>query len=257
LLDDSWKTGLHVSDPTTPYAGTLDPRIDWVMGRKGVPYLDWGPHPGDAWIRNPGADGHFSPKKDVYASAQKGTYTDVGSAYWGPTELTANNVDLIRYSDVLLWAAECAAQANDLPTAMGYVNQVRSRMTDKTGWVSKTSTTYDAANAIYTDAVANPADNYKIGLYASFPDQPTALYAIQFERRLELAMEGHRFFDLVRWGTANAVLNDYYNRYRAIMPLKKNGKWTPNKNEYFPIPQSEIDNLNSDGKKRLTQNVGY
>jgi hypothetical protein len=257
LLDDSWKTGNHVSDPTTPYAGTLDPRIDWAIGRKGIPYLDWGAHPGDAWVRNPGADGHFSPKKDVYASSQKGAYTDVGSAYWGPTELTANNVNIIRFSDVLLWAAECAADAGDLTAAVNYVNQVRTRAADKSGWVSANPNTYDAANAIYTDAATNPADNYKIGTYASFPDKATAVKAIQFERRLELSMEGHRFFDLVRWGIADQVLNDYYNRYRNIMPLKKNAKWTPNKNEIYPIPQNEIDQLNSDGKTRLVQNPGY
>jgi hypothetical protein len=134
-LLDTWYSGNHVSDVVTPYTGTLDPRIDWTMGRKGIPYLDWGKHPGDAWIRNPGADGHFSPIKNVYAASQKDSYTDVGSAYWGPTELVANNVNIIRFSDVLLWAAECAADANDLPAAMGYVNQVRSRASDASGWV--------------------------------------------------------------------------------------------------------------------------
>jgi len=88
LLDESYATGLKVSDGSaTPYTGTLDPRIDWTMGRKPIPYLDWGNHPGDDWIRNPVNDGHFSPKKNVYAVSQKDAFTDVGSAYWGPTEL--------------------------------------------------------------------------------------------------------------------------------------------------------------------------
>jgi hypothetical protein len=259
LLDPSGNwigyQGNHVSDPTTPYVGTLDPRIDWTMGRKGIPYLDWGPHPGDSWIRDPINDGHFSPKKDVYAASQK-NYTDVGSAYWGPTELTANNVNLIRFSDVLLWAAECAANANDLSTAMTYVNEVRSRVKDHPEtWVYANSA-YDAPSAEYTDHTT-PADNYKIGLYTSFPSQAYAMSAIQLERRLELAMEGHRFFDLVRWGTADAVLNAYYDRYRGIYPLKADAHWAKGKNEYFPIPQGEIDNMNSDGTTRLTQNPGY
>lgn len=254
-LLDTWYTGLSVSAVTSPYVGTLDPRIDWVMGRKDIPYLDWGPHPGDAWIRNPGADGHLSPKKNVYAASQKGQYTDQGSAYWGPSQLTANNVNIIRFADVLLWAAECAADEGDLNAAMGYVNQVRSRAANTSGWVYKNSD-YDAATATYVTKTT-PADNYKISLYTSFPSKDYAIKAVQFERRLELAMEGHRFFDLVRYGTANAVLNAYYDRERAFMPLKANAKWTPNKNEYFPIPQGEIDNLNSDGTVRLTQNQGY
>ncbi|MEP6845889.1 MAG: RagB/SusD family nutrient uptake outer membrane protein [Panacibacter sp.] len=253
-MPDSYYTGLNVSDVSTPYAGTLDPRIDWTMGRKGIPYLDWGLHPGDDWIRNPGADGHFSPIKNVYAASQKDAFTDVGSAYWGPTELVANNVNIIRFADVILWAAECAADANDLPAAMGYVNQVRSRVVDPSTWVKKGGS-YDAPNAVYSGG--SNADNYKIGLYTSFPTKDFAVKAVQFERRLELAMEGQRFFDLVRYGTAGTILNAYYDRFRTVLPLKANAHWTAGKNELFPIPQGQIDNLNSDGTQRLVQNPGY
>ena len=256
MLDESYASGLRVSDPTTPYTGTLDPRIDWTMGRKGIPYLDWGLHPGDKWIRNPINDGHFSPIKNVYAASQKGAYTDVGSAYWGPTELVANNVNLIRFADVILWAAECAQQAGDIPKAMEYVNMVRARAADPTGWVYKNSD-YDAATATYTKQTT-PADNYKIGLYtAATFTAANALKAIQFERRLELAMEGHRFFDLVRWGIAAQTINTYIAREKPFRPLKSDANFVAGKNEYFPIPQGEIDNLNSDGKERLKQNPGY
>jgi hypothetical protein len=258
--------GLQVSDQyAAPYTGTLDPRIDWTMGRPGIPYLDWGYHPGLAWIRNPVNDGNKSPIKDVYAASQKGGYTDVGSSYWGPTELTANNVNIIRFSDVLLWAAECAVNANDLSTAMKYVNQVRTRAADKTGWVYKYPKnsdgsdnvgSFDAPSSTFTDQTT-PADNYKIGLYTSFPSQAYAWAAVKMERRLELAMEGNRYFDLVRWGDAGTVLNAYMTREASFRPLKQGGHWTANKNEYFPIPQSEIDNMNSDGTVRLKQNPGY
>ncbi|MCW3114798.1 MAG: RagB/SusD family nutrient uptake outer membrane protein, partial [Segetibacter sp.] len=256
LLDESYANGLKVSDPTTPYTGTLDPRIDWTIGRKGVPYLDWGPHPGDDWIRNVPNDGHFSPKKNVYALSQKGTFTDVGSAYWGPTELVANNVNLIRFSDVLLWAAECAVTAGDIATAMGHVNTVRARAANPNGWVYKSSD-YNAATATYSTQTT-PADNYKIGLYtpATFT-AANAMKAVMFERRLELAMEGHRFFDLVRWGIAAPTINTYIAREKAQRPLKQNASFTAGKNEYFPIPQGTIDKLNSDGKKRITQNPNY
>jgi hypothetical protein len=263
-LLDTWFQGLHVSDQYGPvYTGTLDPRIDWTMGRPGIPYLDWGLHPGVAWIRNPVNDGNKSPIKNVYAASQKG-YTDVGSAYWAPTELTANNVNIIRLADVILWAAECAADAGDLSAAMGYVNQVRTRAADPSGWVYKYPgsssapdvTSYDAPTATFKDKTT-PADNYKIGVYQSFPSKDYALKAIKFERRLELAMEGHRFFDLVRWGDAAAVINAYMARESSFRPLKQGGNFVAPKNNYFPIPQGEIDNMNSDGIVRLQQNPGY
>ncbi|HUS02968.1 MAG TPA: RagB/SusD family nutrient uptake outer membrane protein [Chitinophagaceae bacterium] len=256
-LLDTWHTGLSVSAPTTPYVGTLDPRIDFTMGRNPIPYLDWGLHPGDAWIRNPVNDGHFSPKKNVYANSQTGQFTDVGSAYWGPTELVANNVNIIRFADVILWAAECAVQAGDIAAAMGYVNQVRSRAANPTAWVYLNSK-YDAPSASYTTQTT-PADNYKIGLYtAATFTSANAMKAVQFERRLELAMEGHRFFDLVRYGIAAQVINAYIAREKLIpRPLKANAQFTAGKNEYFPIPQGEIDNMNADGTIRLKQNPGY
>ena len=260
-LLDTWNSGLNVSAQASipalgaPYAGTLDPRIDWTMGRPGIPYLDWGIHPGEAWIRNPQNDGVLSPIKNVYASSQKGAFTDVGSAYWGPTELVANNVNIIRFADVILWAAECAADANDLPTAMGYVNTIRQRAVDPAGWVYKNSD-YDAPTATYKTQTT-PADTYKIGLYTSFPDKDYAVKAVRFERRLELAMEGHRFFDLVRWGIAATVINAYIAREQVWRPLKIGAVFKAGTHEIMPIPQDEIDNLNADGTERVKQNPGY
>ena len=256
-LPDTYFQGLAVgSETATTYAGTLDPRIDWTMGRPGIPYLDWGIHPGLAWIRNPVNDGNKSPIKNVYAASQKDAFTDVGSAYWGPTELVANNVNIIRFSDVLLWGAECAADANDLVTARDLVNQVRARAADATGWVYKSSN-YDAPTATYVTQTT-PADTYKIGLYTvAFVDKAAAIKAVRFERRLELAMEGQRFFDLVRWGIAATTVNTFIAREKAARPLKLTAVFTAGKNEYMPIPQSEIDNMNSDGTVRLVQNPGY
>ena len=256
LLDESYANGLKVSDPTTPYTGTLDPRIDWTMGRKGVPYLDWGLHPGTDWIRNVANNGQFSPKRNVYAKSQKGLYTDVGSSYWAPTQLVSNNVNLIRFSDVLLWAAECAVIAGDIPTAMAHVNTIRARAADPSGWVYQGSD-YNAATAMYSTQTT-PASNYKIGLYtAATFNSANAMKAVMFEKRLEFAMEGHRFFDLVRWGIAAPTINTYISREKNLRPLKLNASFTAGRNEYFPIPQGSIDKLNSDGTKRLTQNPGY
>lgn len=55
--------GLSSTDPFEPTTERLDPRIDWTVGRRGLPYLDWGPHPGAAWIRDQKYGGPYSPKK--------------------------------------------------------------------------------------------------------------------------------------------------------------------------------------------------
>ncbi len=257
-LLDGWFNGPGVSRPTGAYAGNLDPRIDITIGRPGIPYLDWGAHPGDSWIRNPQSDGHFSPKKNVFAASQKNQYTDAGSAYWAPTELTSNNVNLLRYSDVLLWAAECELQAGGNPeTARGYVNQIRSRAADPTGWVYKGSD-FDPASYTYKTQTT-PADTYKIGLYpaGAFADPVYAAKAIMFERRLELAMEGQRFFDLVRWGVADVVLNQYAPREGVLVAYKAGTSFTKGKSEYYPLPLSELDLINKDPKNKLVQNPGY
>ena len=249
-----WKSASH---PLLPkYVGNLDPRIDWTMGRPGINYLDWGVHPGLSWIRNPDNDGTFSPLKNVYAASQKGAFTDVGSAYWAPTELVANNVNLIRFSNVLLWAAECAVDAGDLTAAVGYVNQVRARMQNQAGWVKDGQPgDYNAGAAQWK--AGNNADTYNIGLYTSFADKATATKAVQMETRLELAMEGHRHFDLVRWGIAAPVINAFIQREAYMRPLKLGAVFVAGQHEYMPIPQSEMDNMNADGTKRLTQNPGY
>ncbi len=257
LIDGSFNNGNNVSDPATPYAGTLDPRIDWAIGRKGIPYLDWGPHPGDVWIRDPANDGHFNPKKNVYALSQKGTLSSTES-YWASTELTANNVNVIRFADVLLWAAEADLQSGDPVTALALVNRVRSRAADPTGWVYSGGAKYDASKAQYSPQTT-PADNYKIGLYpaGAFSDPVYAMKAIMFERRLELAMEGQRFFDLVRWGIADVVLNAYASHEQSIVPVYKGASFTKGKSEYFPIPQAQIDALAGTGTPYLKQNPGY
>ncbi|MDE3234567.1 MAG: RagB/SusD family nutrient uptake outer membrane protein [Bacteroidota bacterium] len=255
----NYNSGNDVSATTSPYTGSLDPRIDWTMGRPGIPYYDWGPHPGDAWVRDPGNDGHFSPKKNTYAQSQKGTYTSTEN-YWANTELTANNYNLMRYADLLLLAAETEVQVGSLSQALTYVNMVRTRAADPTGWVYAGGATYDATKSQYSPQTT-PADNYNVAAYptGSFTDKATALAAIQRERYMELGMEGHRFFDLVRWGIADVVLNNYLatDRIAKVSLVSVGAKFIKGKSELFPIPQSQIDILNSGGKVVLKQNPGY
>lgn len=270
LTNNAWQAAPHVSDQSAdPYAGNLDPRIDWVMGRKGIPYLDWGPMPGDAWMRSPSDDGHFPAKKNVYAKAQQGTYSSTEN-YWANVELDANNVNLIRFADILLWDAECnvLGSAQNLAQAETYVNMIRTRAASPTGLVYSDGT-FDAPSYTYKGGVT-PADKYKVAPYPPgyFVDGPTAMKAIIIERRLELAEEGHRFFDLQRWQAGNpiypaqgymtTVLNTYAQMQATIHPAQYQGvTFTPGKSEFFPIPQQQIDAENSGGKVYLKQIPGY
>ena len=217
---------------------TLDPRLDYTIGRRGLPYLDWGNHPGASWIRDQSYAGPYSPIKRVYY--QKEAKTNSTSTGWaqGPN---ANNYTLIRFADVLLWRAEIAADEGQLDVALGLVNQIRNRA--KTGCTVK-------------DGAVNAA-NYKIELYPTFADKATAVNAVRFERRLELAEEGHRFFDLVRWGIADTYMNTYFTTEGTKRQYLQGSVFTPGKNEYFPLPQGQIINSSINSAPTLTQNPGY
>ncbi len=231
--------GVNSADAFTPHAGPLDPRIDYTIGRRGVDYNGYGTNIGKDWIRASFADisGPYLPKKNVYQSGEDG---NVGTGAWGQQH-SGVNYHIMRYADVLLMAAEAAVEANgDVATALDYVNQVRNRAKNMT--------------PLMNEAGDAPAANYQVEPYASFPDAAFARQAVRFERRLELAMEGHRLFDLRRWGVTVDVLNTYVtneartianfgqkaNQYQAIMDL-------------LPIPINAIDLSGG----TLTQNPGF
>lgn len=228
--------GLKSSDPFTPETAPLDARLDWTVGRRGIPYLDWGKHPGQAWIRDQSNGGPYSPIKNVYYQSQEGQLTD--NSFW-TKGVVANNYSLIRFADVILWLAECEVEIGTLDKAKDLVNLVRSRAANPAGFVQ-----------------GSPA-NYKVGLYPSFSSQDYGRMAVQFERRLELGMEGHRFFDLVRWGIAAPVLNAYVAKAQSSRQYLQGVTFAAGKNEYFPIPQGEIDQSQQDGAPTLKQNPGY
>ncbi|GAC1586531.1 MAG: RagB/SusD family nutrient uptake outer membrane protein [Chitinophagaceae bacterium] len=264
-LLDSWNDGNVVSDSTNLYTGTLDPRIDWNMGRPGIPYLDYGPHSAN-WIRDPTSNGKFSPKKNVYAKSQAGVYSSTATVFWGATQITSNNYNLIRFADILLWAAECEAEIGSLDQAQAYVNRIRSRAANPTGWVYKNSD-YDANKGQYKNQIT-PADNYLVSTYpvGAFASngKDYVRKAIRFERRLELAMEGHRFFDLQRWDNGTGEMANILNNYVSVEKTRRSfyyivntAVFTKGVNEYFAIPQVEIDAENASGKIYLKQNKGY
>lgn len=243
--------GLLSADPFTPDAGNLDPRVDWTAGRRGLPFHDWGIHPGADWIRDQNYAGPFANKKNIYWQATP-QYHDASS--WAPG--SAINYLVIRFADVLLMDAECYAQTNDLDGAEALVNKVRNRAANKSGWLYKYNDDTNPTGGFST----TPAANYVIAAYPGgyFTSQDLALKAIYFERKLELAMEGHRFFDLVRWGIADQTINAFINYQRPFSSdILSSAKFTSPTNNYFPIPQHEIDITTVAGKATLKQNPGY
>jgi len=247
------KNDMHISSTSafTPDAGNIDPRLDWTAGRRGIPYLDWGVHPGDSWVRDQSYAGPYSPIKNVYWNATQDVDGDQHS--WAPG--SAINYNVIRFADVLLMAAEVEAQLGNLAKAQTYVNMVRTRAANPAGWVH---TYKDPKNP--TGGFTNtPAANYKVSPYpgGAFSSQAFALKAIYFERKIELAMEGHRFFDLVRWDIADTELNAYFQYQNTVTTDLRSGKYVKGKNDYYPIPQRQIDLSASGGSPVLKQNAGY
>ncbi len=230
--------GINSDEAFTPHAGNLDPRIDYTVGRRGIDYNGYGPHIGKDWIRASFADisGPYLPKKNVYQAGEDG---NVGTGAWGQQH-SGINYHIMRYADLLLMRAEIAVEENDLATALDLVNQIRSRARDMS-YVQNEAGTGDAAN-------------YVIDVYPSFADQDEARKAVRFERRLELAMEGHRLFDLRRWGVAADVINTYVqNEARTITNFgQKAGTYMPNM-DLMPIPINAIDLSGG----ALTQNPGF
>ncbi|WP_343704566.1 RagB/SusD family nutrient uptake outer membrane protein [Chitinophaga sp.] len=229
MLDNSYRTNPYKSDfgltgdakanYQVDKTISFDPRLDYTVGRRGVPFRDWGIMAGDAWIRDPAYAGPFVGVKHMVEQAQFASQTVSGGRY-----ITGLNVHLIRLADVYLMAAECEVEAGSLTEAMRLVNAVRARAAKLPGKVVD----------------GGPAANYHVGQYTSFPNPDYARNAIRFERRLELAMEGHRFYDLVRWGIAKQVLESYSAFEGGILSAFA-GLVFDARDEYFPIPQQQID----------------
>jgi hypothetical protein len=210
------------------YAGQLDPRLDWSVGRRGIPYWDWGPHTGADWIRDQTYSGPYSPKKAVYKKEQEGTYTEVGNWTSG---WTANGYRMARYADALLLKAECEAMTGADDLGFGEVNAIRARAANPEGFVME-------------DDGSGPAANYVVAEYPTpFGNQTEAMNAIMLERKLELGQEGHRYYDLQRWGVVESELNRALS-YEKTMPwaglLYGTASVGPEDVNY-PIPQRQID----------------
>ncbi len=263
--------GITSDQPFTPTNVTLDSRLDWSVGRRGIPYLDWGIMPGMYWVRDQEGEGPYVPIKTSFYQAAEATTTEAYEG-WASNQSTSNGYNVIRYADVLLWAAEVEIEVGSLQKAEDYVNMVRNRAADPSGWVH----TYQDASNPMGGFTSTPAANYKVGLYGAAGGNPStgftvggqtyARKAIYMERLLELGMEGHRFFDLQRWegtfggpagnGFVATTINAYIAHEKSVAnfsALVFNGAgFVAGKNELYPIPKSQTDKYST-----LKQNPGY
>lgn len=211
-----------------------DPRLFLTVGLTGLPYEFNSKYMMDAsstWSRSNGLYGY-------YVTLKQNVDPDCGymvkGSWWG----TPMNRIVFRYADVLLERAEAYAQLNETSEAIKLVNKIRLRAKQSTGMIANYPSDYGV--------------KFNISTYNGSYSQEDALKIVKMERRLEMGMESERFFDLVRWGEAEKVLNKYFAEETNNCSIYGDAHFTANKNEYLPIPFSQV--AASDG--HYTQNIG-
>ncbi len=217
---------------------SVDPRLDHTVGISTHPYKyekDFIMKPN--WRRAPQVYGYYSSMKGI-VSYKDPTFRKIG-AFFG----SALNIAILRYDDVLLMRAEALIELGRHAEALPLINQIRQR--------AKSST----SRLVYANG--SPVSNYKIEIYKDGVNciwtQEYARKALRFERRLEFAMEGNRFFDLVRWGIAAETLNDYFSVEKTRFLFLKQAIFKKGRDEYVPIPQAQINLVEG----RYIQNNGW
>ena len=230
LLDNFNEKDYSMSDDNA------DPRLFLTVGMPGLPYMfnrNYMMEETSIWSRSNGLYGYYVSLKHNVDPALIGSYLIKGS-YWA----SSMNRIVFRYADVLLMRAEAFAQLGQTDQAINLVNQLRSRAATSTQMISSYPNAYGVKMFI---------SNYR-GSYSK--DQ--AVKIVKMERRLEMGMESERFFDLVRWGDAATVLNKYYSEEISSCAIYSAAHFTANKDEYLPIPFSQISASNG----HYTQNIG-
>lgn len=232
-LVNAFRTGVDGLPMADCYAGadyevgsnqTVDPRLFVTVGVPGAPYMfntSFMMDKSNTWSRSGGTYGYFVSLKQNVDPALTGSYLFLCDSQWA----SSMNRIVFRYADVLLMRAEAYALCGQAAEAIKLVNDVRERaikMT-KTGIVAGYASQYNV--------------HYAVSKYTGVPSADEALKIVKVERRLELALEYERFFDLVRWGDADATINAFYANDMSFIGQKNFHK---NQNEYLPIPHEQI-----------------
>ena len=237
-------------DPTTTlslYTDPLDPRIDHTVGRPGIVYKGFKIYQTD-FVRDLNYAGPFFMMKHV---AEPEAF---GQGGWG--NLSSNNYRIMRLSMIYLWLAEAEVELGNLERARELVNLIRDRASNPASFVDAATQGTDRGD--FTTIPGTPAANYEISQYsAAWADQATARKAVRFETRLEFAGEGHRLFDLQRWGISAQVINAYIASEGQLRTYLQGTSFQAGKNEFFPIPIEAIDRSALDGVNTLTQDPAY
>ena len=217
---------------------TVDPRIDHTVAIVGHPFkYDPKVLYDHSWERISALYGGFGNMKEQQAGDCP-CFKKVGPFYG-----SSKNIDIIRYADVLLMKAEALIELNRQDEALPLINQVRARANNSKERTRKADGNYPSNFLI---------SEYQPGVNITW-DQATARKAMQWERRLEFAMESPRFFDLVRWGIAAETLNAYLAKEKTRRSFLSSAFFTKGRDEYYPIPQREINYT----KGLYKQNPGY
>ena len=218
---------------------TVDPRLFVTVGVPGTPYMfntSFMISESNAWSRSGGTFGYFVSLKQNVDPALTDSYLYLCDSQWA----SSMNRIVFRYADVLLMRAEALAQLGQTSEAISLVNQVRDRAAGM------------ATNSIVSNYPNKYGVHYAVGKYNGSYSKDEAMKIIKMERRLELAMESERFFDLVRWGDAATVLNKYYTSESEKMNFLSGSQFTANKNEYLPVPWEQM----AASHGHYTQNCG-
>lgn len=220
-LDEESAPSAEADRMNGAYKGNIDPRVDFTMGRIGLPFR--GHLYTRKWCRAYDTYGEFSGKKWLIDPENP----DMVQGFpWGANSL---NYIFLRYADIILLKAEALIEQNkNLDVARQLINDIRAKAAR-------------SVDAYYSPVDVNPMiSNYTVGEYGSAGwTQDYARKAVRMERRLEFAMEGQRWFDLCRWGNVVDVMNEYYRTESGLRSYLNGANLTPDE-IYMPTPISEV-----------------
>lgn len=235
MLND-FNSGAQILSIEDTRANNTDPRLAHTVGLIGMPFkYDPNRVYDESYSRVPGVYGFKLGMKDqeLPSSPAFRQYEAFFSI--------ARNTDQIRWAEVLLWKAEALIELNRVGEALPIINQIRRRAIS------------DESLSRIVDADGNTTGNWTVGEYSDLGSQDNARQILRMERRLELAFESKRFFDLVRWGIAAETLNSYFDEERSRVAHLTDALFTAGRDEYLAIPQEQI----TVSQGLYEQNPGY